>query len=116
ADAAAEPRAGAWPRIRRCGRARRRARRRADRRGGVMTRTKTFPMPRYVVREIEGRLASGGGHHATGGLTVSVHDVWNGYRTLALFRTEDYDGARPRELRFLLARAQARAFAETIEE
>jgi hypothetical protein len=71
--------------------------------------------PRYVVREVEGALAIGVGTHVTGGLSVSVHDAWNGYRTRAVYRTEDYTGQVPRELREILARAHARVMADTLE-
>jgi hypothetical protein len=72
-------------------------------------------LPRYVVREVEGRLDIGVGTGATGGLSVSVHDGWNSYRTRAVYRSEDYGGSTPRELTFRLARAHARAMADTLE-
>jgi hypothetical protein len=72
--------------------------------------------PRYVVREVEGALGMGGGTHVTGGLSVSVHDAWNGYRTRAVCRSEDYTGPVPRERRKIMARAHARVMADTLEK
>jgi hypothetical protein len=72
-------------------------------------------LPRYVVREIQGGLSAGLGPHAGHGLSVSVHDAWNGYRTRAVYRTEDHAGTRPVALRELIVRAHARAMADTLE-
>jgi hypothetical protein len=72
--------------------------------------------PRYVVREVEGALSSGLGPHAGRGLSVSVHDSWNSYRTRAVYRTEDHAGTRPVALRERIVRAHARAMADTLED
>jgi hypothetical protein len=72
--------------------------------------------PRYVVRETEGGLSPGLGPHAASGLSVSVHDAWNGYRTRAVYRTEDHAGTRPVALRERIVRAHARAMADTLED
>jgi hypothetical protein len=73
------------------------------------------PLPRYVVRETAGALSPGVGPHAAHGLSVSVHDAWRSYRTRAVYRTEDYGGSTPVAVRERMARAHARAMADTLE-